>query len=180
MTQKDEPLKTEKEASPVNPPSGRHVLIPRLFDAPRELVFKAWTTTEQLERWYAPTGCTVNFLKNDLNDGGVFQYVIRNPKAKDRWCKGVFQEIVIPKRIVYRLVLTDEQGNELNAADTGMDPEWPSETIVTVTFIEQNGKTRLTLHQTVSESLARRTGAYPGWIEMLDKLEAEVLAGGGE
>lgn len=56
-----------------------------------------------------------------------------------------------------------------------MDPDWPAETVVTVTFTEQHGKTSLTLHQTVDKSLAKRTGAYPSWLNMLDNL-ANLLA----
>jgi hypothetical protein len=56
-----------------------------------------------------------------------------------------------------------------------MDPDWPAETVLTVTFAELAGKTRLTLQQTVLESLAKRTGAHPSWIQMLDRL-AEDLA----
>ena len=56
-----------------------------------------------------------------------------------------------------------------------MDPDWPKETIVKVTLSEHQGRTRLTLHQTVSESLAKRTGAYPSWLDMLERLGALLV-----
>src|SRR5215203_1203684 len=154
------------------------VVITRVFDAPRELVFKAWTDPEHLERWFAPRGCAVTFKQIDLRQGGSFHSCIRTPDGHDCWCRGVYREIVEPERIVYTMAVSDEQGNRIDPVDAGMDPDWPRETIVTVTFAEQEGRTRLTLHQTVLESIAKRTGAYPSWIEMMDRLDEE-LAGGG-
>ena len=155
--------------------SGGQVLITRVFDAPRELVFKAWTDPEHLVRWYAPRGCTIYFRELDIRPGGAFHSSIRTPDGHDCWCKGVYREIVAPERIVYTLAVADAEGNLVGPTDVGMDPDWPRETILTVTFAEHQGKTELTLHQTVAESLAKRTGAHPSWIEMLDRL-AEMLA----
>jgi uncharacterized protein YndB with AHSA1/START domain len=153
----------------------RSVVITRVFDAPRELVFEAWTDPDHLMRWFAPQGCTVQFRAMDFRPGGAFHCVIRNPRVHDCWSRGVYHEIVVPERIVYSIATADENGDLAEPADVGMDPDWPRETTVTVTFAEEAGKTRLVLHQTVSESLAKRTGAHPSWIEMLDRL-AEDLA----
>jgi uncharacterized protein YndB with AHSA1/START domain len=148
----------------------REVLITRVFDAPRELVFQAWTDPGQLPRWFAPRGCTIDFAALDLRPGGSFHSCIHTPDGHDCWCKGVYREIVAPERIVFTMAIADEQGNLLGPVEAGMDPDWPRETVVTVTFAEQGNQTKLTLHQTVSESLAKRTGAHPSWIEMLDRL----------
>jgi len=152
------------------------VVITRIFDAPRELVFKAWTDPEDLAQWYAPKGCTVDFYTFDFRPGGAFLHCIRNPASHDCFCKGTYREIVVPQRIVYSLSFSDEYGAFVEPADAGMDPDWPRETIVTVTFTEQDGKTKLSLHQTVLESVAKRTGAYPSWIEMLERLAGELAA----
>jgi uncharacterized protein YndB with AHSA1/START domain len=165
----------EKRDSTVGDPSRQEVVITRDFDAPRELVFKAWSDPEHLMRWFAPKGCTTHFSKMDFRQGGVFHSCIRNPRVHDCWCKGVYREIVVPERIVYTLAVSDENGNLVEPVDVGMDQDWPRETIVTVTFAEHEGRTKLTLHQTVLESVAKRTGAHPSWIEMLDRL-AEDLA----
>ena len=151
------------------------VVIKRVFDAPRELVFKAWTDPQHLVRWFAPPGCTIHFRQLDIRQGGEFHSCVGTPDGHACWCKGTYQEIVAPERIVFSMSVADEQGNLVSPVDAGMDPEWPRETIVTVTFAEHDGKTELTLHQTVSESLAKRTGAHPSWIQMLDRLE-EILA----
>jgi uncharacterized protein YndB with AHSA1/START domain len=150
------------------------VLITRWLDAPRELVFKAWTEPELLTRWYAPPGCSFHCETIDLREGGTFHTCIRNPQFHDCWCKGVYFEITPSTRLVFSMAVADENGNLVEPADAGMNPEWPRETTVTVTFDEQEGGTKLTLHQTVSESLAKMTGAYPSWLAMLDKLEVEV------
>ncbi|WP_406695071.1 SRPBCC domain-containing protein [Singulisphaera sp. Ch08] len=155
-------------------PSEREVLITRVFDAPRELVFRAWTDPEHLTRWFAPTGCTTQFREFDLRPGGVFHSCVRSPEGHECWCKGVYREIAKPERIVYTVAISDANGNLVGPAEVGMDPDWPRETIVTVTFAELAGKTQLSLHQTVLESLAKRTGAHPSWLEMLDHLALDL------
>ena len=151
--------------------------IERVFDAPRELVFEAWTNPEQLLQWYAPRGCTVRFVEIDVRPGGRFHSCIHNPSFGDCWCVGVYREIVRPERIVYTLETADSAGNEIEPAQAGHDPRWPRETLVTVTFAEVRGSTKLTLEQSVLESLARHTGAHPSWLEMLDRLAALVTKG---
>lgn len=153
----------------------RDVLITRVFDAPRELVFQAWTDPAHLAHWYAPHGCTISFREIEVREGGVFHSCIGGPDGSACWCKGVYREVVAPERIVCTMAIADEQGNLMDPTDVGMDPEWPRETVLTVTFEEQDGKTKLTLHQTVSEELAKRTGAHQSWLQMLDRL-AEQLA----
>ena len=154
----------------------REIVIERIFDAPRELVFKAWASREQLVNWYAPHGCTIDFRSLDFRPGGAFHSCIRTPEGHACWCTGIYREIVKPERIVFTMAIADEQGNQLGPADVGMDPNWPRETTVTLTFADLGGgRTKLVLHQTVSESLAKRTGAYPSWLQMLDRL-AESLA----
>jgi len=95
--------------SPASPAQDRQLVITRVFDAPRELVFKAWTDPEHLERWYAPKGCTTTIRKLEFRRGGVFHHCIRNPRVGDCWCKGAYREIVVPERIVYTLAITDEK-----------------------------------------------------------------------
>jgi len=162
--------------SPVLDRSEKQVFITRVFDAPRDLVFKAWTDPEHLVRWYAPRGCAIHFSRIDFRPGGAFHSCIRTPDGHDCWCTGVYREIAAPERLVFTMVAADADGNPVEPAEVGMDPDWPRETTVTVTFAELGRKTELTLRQTVSEALAKRTGAHPSWIEMLDRL-AEDLGG---
>jgi len=164
-------------ASTLVPPAGAQVHIARDFDAPCELVFHAWTSAEHLERWYAPQGCSIKFRLYDFQPGGNLRSCIRTPDGHECWCIGTFLEIVAPKRIVFTMIASDARGNAVEPADLGMDPDWPRETTVTVTFEDLGGRTRLTLEQTVSESLAKKTGAYPSWLSMFDNL-ATLLAEG--
>jgi uncharacterized protein YndB with AHSA1/START domain len=148
----------------------RTIRIERTFDAPRELVFEAWTRPDYLMQWHAPRGCTIQIAKLDVRSGGRFHWCIHDPSFGDCWCVGVYQEIVRPERIVYTLATADSAGNEIEPVQAGHDPRWPRATLVTVTLTEVRGSTRLTLEQNVLESLARHTGAHPSWLQMLDRL----------
>ncbi|WP_205748983.1 SRPBCC domain-containing protein [Emticicia sp. CRIBPO] len=160
---------------PENKSTDREILISYVFDVRRDILFKAWTDPEHLRKWYAPHGCTIEFPEIDLREGGRFRSCIKNPAFKDCWCKGEYLEIKAPERLVYTLTATDEHGNEAEPKALGMHPEWPKITIVTVTFEENADKTLLTLHQTASESLAKETGAHPSWIQMFERLSAELI-----
>lgn len=158
-------------------PAEGEVLITRSLQAPRELVWQAWTDPAHLSRWHAPEGCQITFTRFDFRPGGGFHSCIRNPSFGDCWCVGEYLEISKPGRIVYKMALADAGGNLVSPAQSGHDPEWPAETLVTLTLEElPGGKTRLTLHQAVQEALARRTGAYPSWLSMLDRLEADLAS----
>lgn len=153
--------------------AGGMIVISRVFDAPRELVFEAWTNPEHLLRWFAPHRCTLHFARIDVRPGGGFHSCIRDA-AFECWCVGEYQEIVRPERLVYTLAIADEHGNKVAPSTVGHDPRWPAETVLSVTFEDHDGKTKLTLRQNVAESLAKQTGAYPSWLEMLERLD-EVL-----
>ncbi len=147
------------------------VFIERIFNAKIEKVFSAWTDPEKLMKWYAPDGCTVHFKKIKIETGGQFHSCISNPRFGDCWAIGTYKEVLPNRKIVFSLVNADEKGNPINPVDIGMDPDWPGETLVTVTFTEENGKTKLQLRQTVSQELAKKTGAYPSWLQMLNNMQ---------
>lgn len=151
------------------------VLITRTFNAPRELVWQAWTELDHLKQWHAPSGCEIHFERFDFREGGSFLSCIRNPAFGECWCLGEYLEVRPPERLVYRMAMADAAGNRISSSAAGHVSEWPDETVLTLTLEEEGGKTHLTLHQTVSEELAKRTGAYPSWLDMLDRL-AERLA----
>ncbi|MBP9096102.1 MAG: SRPBCC domain-containing protein [Ignavibacteria bacterium] len=153
--------------------SNKEVNIARIFDAPRELVFKAWSSSAHLSNWYFPGTCSITIYKLEFKPGGVFQHSINSPDGTPCKCKGEYIDIVENEKISYKLGFCDDDGNFISSAQTDKH-SWPDETTVTVTFEDYEGKTKLTLHQTVSEELAKQTGAYPSWLEMLDKLEKEV------
>lgn len=153
----------------------RELAITRLIHAPRALVFQAWTDPAYLKNWYAPQGCTLEIRQLEARPLGRFLTCIRNPHLNfDCWVKGSYLEVDAPERLVYTMRVSDEAGNDLTSAASGHDSSWPEETTLTVTFTEEGPHTLLTLHQTVSEALAKESGAYPSWLQMLDRLEEQL------
>jgi uncharacterized protein YndB with AHSA1/START domain len=151
------------------------VAITREFDAPREFVWKAWTECERLMRWWGPKGFTTPFCKIDLRPEGVFHNCMRSPEGRDYCGKGVYREIVEPERIIFTDFFVDAEGNQVPATHYGMSADWPQETLVTVTFAEHKGKTKLTLqHSLGSVPASERDLCQQGWSESLDKLAGDM------
>src|SRR5450432_1874612 len=101
---------TEKNSPSQSADIGEFV-ISRTFDAPRSLVFNAWTDPEHLMKWWGPKGLTMLSSKLDLRPGGVFLYGMRTPDGRDMWGKWVFREIVTPQRLVFVVSFADADGN---------------------------------------------------------------------
>ena len=148
----------------------REIVITRIIDAPRELVWKAWTESEHLARWWAPKGCSTPFCTVDLRPGGRFHFCMQMPDGGKVWGIGVYREIVEPERLVYTDSFSDEKGNPVPPSRYGMSESHPDETVVTVTFDEYQGKTTLTLRHSISKSVKEREGTEQGWKEMLERL----------
>jgi uncharacterized protein YndB with AHSA1/START domain len=142
-------------------PAGRVLVITHIFDAPRNLVFKAWTEPEHLVHWWGPRGFTSTIIANDVRPGGAYRVHMRGPEGDDHWSQGVYREVVEPERLVMTRAWTDAGGK----------PTSP-ETVLTVTFEEDDGKTKLTLHQAVFESVTARDAHRGGWNSSLDRLAA--------
>lgn len=146
------------------------VLVTHVFDAPRELVFRAWTDPEMLAKWYAPEGCNIVYKEIDVRKGGRFLSCVHHPVHGDCWCKGTYLEIDAPSRFVFTAEITNERGEDIQPVDAGMPADWPAKTTVSITFTGLGDKTSITLHQTVAAALAKQTGALPSWIEMFNRL----------
>ncbi len=152
----------------------KELIITRIFDAPRELVWKAWTEPERFMRWWGPKNFTAPFCTIDLRVGGVYLNCMRWPDGKDYWSTGVYREIVPMERIVYTDSFADEKGNVVPATHYGMSADIPLEMLVTVTFEEQKGKTKMTLRHAGFPAGTTSDLANAGWNESFDKL-AESL-----
>ena len=152
----------------------RELVITRVFDAPRELVWKAWTDPEHASRWWGPKGYTAPVCKIDFRVGGKYLFCMRSPDGKDFWSTGTYREIIHPEKIVMTDSFADSEGNVIHASEIGMPGEWPLELQVTITFEDLgDGKTKLTLHQAgLPDQVREMTGT--GWNESFDKL-AESL-----
>jgi uncharacterized protein YndB with AHSA1/START domain len=144
----------------------RELVLTRVFDAPREVVFKAWTDREHLQRWWGPAGFTNPRCEIDPRPGGAIRIDMRAPDGAVYPMTGVYQEVVEPERIVFTSAALDEKGNPL------------FEIRNTVTFSEQEGKTKLTLRASViGETAAAEPylkGMNQGWSQSLDRLAQEV------
>jgi uncharacterized protein YndB with AHSA1/START domain len=165
---------TESKNTPTEAPSERELVITRLFNAPRELVWKAWTEPEHMKHWWGPQNFTAPVCKIDLRVGGTYLYCMRSPEGQDYWSTGVYREIVPPERIVCTDSFADEQGNRVPASHYGMGGDWPSELLVTVTFEEHEGKTKFTLRHAGIPAGEMSDLTRAGWNESFDKL-AEAL-----
>src|SRR5260221_5169349 len=123
-------------------PAERELVITRVFDAQREIVFRAWIEPEQASQWMGPQGFTVVSFEMDVRPGGAWRKCMRSPEGRDYWRKGVYREIVAPERLGFTYVSDDPIGIPGH------------ETLVTVSFSEQRGKTLMTLRPTEFESMA--------------------------
>ena len=154
-------------------------VITRVLDAPRELVWQAWTDFSHME-WLGPKGLTIHHATSDLRPGGIFHYAMRTPDGRDMWGRWVIREIDRPARLIFVNSFSDEAGG---ATRHPMSADWPLEMLSTITFEEDGGKTMLTvewlpLHPTDLESKAfdeGRDSMRNGWGGSLDRL-AEYLA----
>src|SRR5262245_48467979 len=132
----------EKKNRARTEPEKREFVISRVFDAPRELVFKAQAESECLEQWWGAKGFMTRVIKLDFRPGGVFHYSMRTPDGNEMWGKFVYREIVVPERIVFINSFVDKDGNTIQAP---FSSTWPLEVLNTLTLSEHKGKTTLTI-----------------------------------
>jgi uncharacterized protein YndB with AHSA1/START domain len=144
--------------------------VERVFNAGRELVFKAWTEAERLQQWFGPKGWTLPVCEIDLRPGGVWRYCMRGPGGEESWGRTVYHEVRPPERLVYTDSFADADGNVV---------ENMPEMLITVDFIEEDGKTRIASTTRFASAEALESilsmGVIQGFTETLDRLD-EYLA----
>lgn len=148
----------------------KELVITRVFDAPRTLLWQAWTEPAQVKRWWGPKNFTNPLCTIDFRVGGVIHYCMRSPEGKDYCGKGIYREIVPQELLVVTDSFADEQGNVVPATYYGMSADFPLEMVIKVRFEEQEGKTKLTLHHIGMPAGPDIEGAKQGWNESFDKL----------
>jgi uncharacterized protein YndB with AHSA1/START domain len=172
---------TQESSKPTTTAAENALVIERVFDAPRELVWKAWTEPERLMRWHGPKDFTCPHYEADFRVGGKYLACMHGPPGsdfdRDFWSTGVYREIVPLERIVCTDSFADEKGNVVPATHYGMEGDFPLEMLVTVTFEDLGGRTKMTLRHEGLPAGEMREGAGGGWNESFDKL-AEYLAQG--
>jgi len=149
------------------------MVITRVFDAPRALVWKAWTDPQYVMQWWGPKGFTAPVCKIDFRVGGKFLYCMRTPDGQEGWNGGEYHEIVPHEKIVYSLYFADAKGNKVDAAQYGIEDEAIEDARDVVIFEDfGNGQTKLTFLGNEPMESAKNSGQLEGWNEQLDKLAA--------
>jgi uncharacterized protein YndB with AHSA1/START domain len=140
-------------------PSDRAIAFTREFDAPRRLVFEAWTQVEHVRRWYGCRASSLLSCEIDLRPGGAYRYVVLAPDGNEYPMSGVYQEVVPPERLVYTECFNGDPG---------------SEAVVTLTLKERNGRTTLAVTSVYPTQQSReailKLGVEHGTTEALDRL----------
>lgn len=153
------------------------MVITRVFDAPRELVWKAWTDPKYVQQWWGPKGFTAPVCKMDFRVGGKSLYCMKSPDGQEFWNGVEYREIIPHEKIVSLMYFADSQGNKVEAEHYGIEHE-AIENAYDVTLFEDlgNGKTKLTFIGNELMEDAKNSGQLEGWNQILDKI-AEVVAG---
>lgn len=135
------------------------LLITRIFDAPASLVFALWTEPRHFRRWMGPEDFDCPVAEMDLRVGGAYRGMIRSPQYGENWFGGTYREIEPNHRLVFTFAWDDGPSGEI-------------ETLVTITFTEQDGKTVQTFHQSPFSSIERRDSHVDGWTSAFEKAAA--------
>ena len=153
------------------------MVMTRVFDAPRELVWKAWTDPEYVMQWWGPKGFTSPRCEMDFRVGGKFLCCMKAPDGQEFWNGGEYHEIVPHEKIVSSMYFSDSKGNKVEPEHYGIEHE-AIEDAHDVTLFEDlgNGQTKLTFIGNETMESARNSGQEEGWKQILDKV-ADVIAG---
>jgi uncharacterized protein YndB with AHSA1/START domain len=153
------------------------MVVTRVFDAPRALVWKAWTDPQYVMQWWGPHGFTSPVCKIDFRVGGKFLFCMKTPDGQEGWNGGEYYEIVPLEKIVYSMYFADSNGNKVEPAEYGAEHEAIGDGRDVVIFEDLgNGQTKVTLIGNEPMEDAKNSGQLEGWNETLEKIAA-VVAG---
>lgn len=152
------------------------VTFTRIFDAPRALVWKAWTTPEIVMKWWGPAGCTCPVCRIDLRVGGRFTYAMQIPDGHVYYNGGEFREIVPFKKIVWLWYFADADGNRVSPAHYGFPDEDREGNIDEILFEDHGkGQTKLTyIRNDPTASKEEQEGAAGAFVQIFDKLAGVI------
>lgn len=136
-------------------PAGLRLVLTRIFAAPRDLVYAAWTQPRHLRRWSAPKGFTIPVSQGDLRVGGKWRACMVTPQGEKLWLSGVYREVVKDKKLVFTHAWEGDG----------------AETLVTVRFADHPRGTKMMFEQTGFDSAASSEGHKGGWTECFDRLK---------
>ena len=151
------------------------MVVTRVFDAPRELVWKAWTDPKYVMQWWGPKGFTAPVCKMDFRVGGKSLLCMKMPDGQE--CRNAveYHEIVLHEKIVSSMYFSDSKGNKVEPATYGIEHE-AIDGAHDVTIFEDlgNGQTKLTHTGNEPMESAKNSGQLEGWNQILDKVAAVV------
>ena len=151
------------------------MVITRIFDAPREVVWKAWTDPHYVMQWWGPKGFTSPFCKIDFRVGGKFLCCMKSPDGQEFWNGGEYHEIVLHEKIVLSMYFADRDGNKVEPEQYGIEHEAIEDAHDVVTFEDLgNGQTKLTFTGNETMESAKSSGQVEGWSQILDKFDSVV------
>lgn len=151
------------------------MMVSRVFDAPRAVVWKAWTDPAYVMQWWGPKGFTAPVCKSDFRVGGKFLFCMRAPDGQEGWNGGEFHEIVPYQKIVFSMYFADSNGNKVDPAQYGIEHEAIEDARDMVIFEDSgNGRTKLTCIGNETMEDAKKSGQLECWNEILEKLDAVV------
>ncbi|MDB5372581.1 MAG: activator of ATPase [Belnapia sp.] len=154
----------------------------RLFQAPRPLVWRAWTDPVLLARWFGPKGVASSVLRHELRPGGMLHIAMRSPDGQVMWGRFIYRTVEAPSRLVWLHGFGDAAGNLARAP---FSPGWPLQMLTTVRFEEAGDATRMTLtlvpHEATAEECAvfaaNLQSMHQGWSGSFEQLDAVLAAG---
>jgi uncharacterized protein YndB with AHSA1/START domain len=150
-----------------NTPNQQFAIFTRVFEAPRELIFKMWTESGHFSNWWGPKGSSLQVAKMDVRPGGMFLGCQTSPDGNlVMWVKFAYQEIVSPEKVVFVRSFSDEEGNTIRAP---FNLNWPLEIMNSITLEENEGKTTLTLKGCPLNASVEEKAAYDGMTPRLQK-----------
>jgi len=153
------------------------MVVTRIFDAPREIVWQAWTDPKYVMLWWGPKGFTSPVCKMDFRVGGKSLFCMKAPDGQEFWNAVEYKEIVPPEKIVSLMYFADSKGNMIDPAQLGIEHE-AIDGAYDVTLFEDlgDGRTKLTFIGNEPMESAKESGQMEGWNQILEKV-AEVVAG---
>ena len=158
----------------------KEFVFSRTVDAPRDLVWKAWTEADRLAQWWGPKGCTIRVAKFELKPGGTFHYAMQVKPGHDMWGRFTYREIVPPERLVFINSFSDPEGGLTRAPFSQLKNSGPLEVLNVLTLRAEDGKTTLTLRGSPINATDEECRLYVSMFDSMrggfggtfDKLEA--------
>lgn len=147
------------------------IVVTRLFNAPIDRVWRAWTTDEDVWRWWGPAGFTAPVAKMDVRTGSRSLVCMRSPDGQDMWMTWDYTNVVPQSRIEYVQNLSDAKGKQLDPGAIGMGPEFPRDVATIVTFALEGGKTRMTISERTTTTAFMLKMSKMGLEQCMDKMD---------